>query len=92
MKYEIRKTSRFRKSLQKMLKRGKDIQKLSAVVRILAMGETPPPQYRDHALTGDLSGLRDCHVENDWVLLYKIHGNILILTLADTGTHSDLDL
>ena len=92
MKYEIRKTSRFRKSLQKMLKRGKDIQKLSAVVRILAMGETLPPQYRDHALTGDLSGLRDCHVENDWVLLYKIHENILILTLADTGTHSDLDL
>lgn len=90
MKYGIRVTSRYKKSLKKMLKRGKDIGKISSVVRMLAMGETLPPQYRDHALAGDLAGLRDCHVENDWVLLYMIQDNLLILTLADTGTHSDL--
>ena len=91
MKYGIRKTTRYRKSLKKMLKRGKDIKKISAVVRMLAMGETLPPQYRDHALSGDLEGLRDCHIENDWVLLYLFTtSGELILTLSDTGTHADL--
>lgn len=75
-----------------MLKRGKDIKKISAVVRMLANGETLPPQFRDHALSGDLIGFRDCHIENDWGLIYKIQNDILILTLADTGTHSDLGL
>lgn len=91
MKYGIRKTARYRKSLKKMLKRGKDIKKISAVVRMLAMGETLPPKYKDHALSGDLDGLRDCHIENDWVLLYfYTTAGELILTLTDTGTHSDL--
>ena len=91
MKYGIRKTARYRKSLKKMLKRGKDIKKISAVVRMLATGETLPPQYRDHALSGDLAGLRDCHIESDWVLLYFYTENgELVLTLSDTGTHSDL--
>ena len=91
MKYGIRKTSRYRKSLKKMLRRGKDIRKISAVVRMLAIGETLPPQYRDHALSGDLEGLRDCHIENDWVLFYfYTTTGELILTLSDTGTHSDL--
>ena len=75
-----------------MLKRGKDIKKISAVVRMLANGETLPPQFRDHALVGDLVGFRDCHIENDWVLIYMIQNDVLILTLADTGTHSDLGL
>ena len=91
MKYGIRKTVRYRKNLKKMLKRGKDIKKISAVVRMLAMGETLPPTYRDHALSGDLDGLRDCHSDNDWVLLYFYTSTgELILTLTDTGTHSDL--
>jgi mRNA interferase YafQ len=91
MKYAIRQTSRYKKSLKKMLKRGKDINKIAAVVRTLAMGETLPPQYKDHALSGDLEGLRDCHIENDWVLLYfYTETNELVLTLSDTGTHSDI--
>ena len=91
MKYGIRKTSRYKKSLMKMLKRGKDIKKISAVVRMLAMGVTLPPQYRDHALSGDLEGLRDCHIENDWVLLYfYTTSGELVLTLTDTGSHADL--
>ena len=91
MKYGIRKTSRYKKSLKKVLRRGKDIKKISTVVRMLAMGETLPPQYRDHPLSGDLEGLRDCHIENDWVLLYfYTTTGELVLTLTDTGTHSDL--
>ena len=92
MKYAVRITSRYKKSLKKMLKREKDIKKISAVVRMLANGETLPPQFRDHALVGDLVGFRDCHIENDWVLIYMIQNDVLILTLADTGTHSDLGL
>ena len=91
MKYAIRQTSRYKKSLKKMLKRGKDINKITAVVRTLAMEETLPPQHKDHALSGDLEGLRDCHIENDWILFYfySTDGE-LILTLTDTGSHSDL--
>ena len=92
MKYGIRKTSRYRKSLKRMLRRGKDIEKIADVVRMLANGETLPPQFKDHALTGNLAGLRDCHVENDWVLLYYVEESVLVLVLADTGTHSDLSL
>ena len=92
MKYGVRKTSRYKKSIKKMLKRGKDIKKLTNVVLKLANGEQLPPQYKDHPLSGDLAGLRDCHIENDWALLYEIKDNLLILSLADTGTHSDLGL
>ena len=92
MKYGVRKTSRYKKSLKKMLKRGKDIKKLTNVVLKLANGKQLPPQHKDHPLSGDLAGLRDCHIETDWVLLYEIKDNLLILSLADTGTHSDLGL
>ena len=90
MKYEVVKLKRFRKNLTKMLRRGKDINKLETVVSILARGEQLPAKYKDHALSGDLEGLRDCHIENDWLLLYYIEDNVLVLTLTDTGTHSDL--
>ncbi len=92
MKYGVRKTSRYKKSIKKMLKRGKDIKKLTNVVLKLANGEQLPPQHKDHPLSGSLAGLRDCHIENDWVLLYEIKDDLLILSLADTGTHSDLGL
>ena len=90
MKYEVVKLKRFRKNLKKMLRRGKDINKLETVVSILARGEQLSAKYKDHALSGDLEGLRDCHIENDWILLYYIEDNVLVLTLTDTGTHSDL--
>ena len=92
MKYSVLLTSRYKKSLKKMLRRGKDIKKIVAVVEMLAKGETLPPKYKDHALVGDLVGFRDCHIENDWVLLYQIKDDLLILTLVSTGTHSDLGL
>lgn len=91
MKYRVFKAKRFRKNLKKMLRRGKDENKLNAVVLMLAQGEVLPPQYKDHALSGVLEGLRDCHIENDWVLLYFYTANgELVLTLTDTGTHADL--
>ena len=90
MKFEVVKLRRFKKSLKKMFRRGKDINKLEAVVSMLARGESLPARYKDHALSGDLTGLRDCHIENDWILLYYIEANVLVLTLSDTGTHSDL--
>lgn len=90
MKYSIRETTAFRKGVKRMLKRGVDRAKLSKVVRLLAQGETLPPKYRDHALTGDLVGFRDCHIEPDWLLIYRIEDDVLVLTLTGTGTHADL--
>ena len=90
MKYEVIRTTRFRKELKKMIKRGADIAKLETVVNILASGEPLPPQYQDHALTGDMAGTRDCHITPDWLLIYRINGNVLTLTLTRTGTHADL--
>ena len=92
MKYAVRESSKFRKDLKRLLKRGLDRQKLLEVVRLLASGQPLPPKHKDHALTGDLAGLRDCHIQNDWVLLYKIEDLVLVLTLVRTGTHSDLGL
>ncbi len=91
MKYRVFRSKRFRKSLKKMIQRGKDINKINDVILKLANGETLAPKYKDHALSGDLEGLRDCHIENDWVLFYfYTTTGELILTLSNTGTHSDL--
>ncbi len=89
MKYGIRKQTQFKKSLKRMLRRGKDISKLTKVVLMLANGEELPARYKDHPLTGNLLGLRDCHIESDWVLLYYYERDKLILVLSDTGTHAD---
>jgi len=91
-KYSVRQTKRFKKSLMKVMKRGKNRAKLLTVVNTLACGETLPPKYKDHALIGDMLGMRDCHIENDWVLLYYYEQDVLVLTLVETGTHSDLGL
>ena len=90
MKYTVRRTKKFRKELKKMLRRGADLDKLETVVNILAAGETLPPQYHDHALTGDLEGTRDCHITPDWLLLYTIQDDVLVLVLTRTGSHGDL--
>jgi len=90
MKYAVRQTTKFRKDLKKMLKRGADRTKLSVVVKMLAQGKPLPPQCRDHALTGDMAGTRDCHITPDWLLLYRIENDVLVLTLTRTGTHADL--
>ena len=68
----------------------KNIDKIKKVIIALAGGETLEAKYRDHALTGDYSGFRECHIQPDWLLIYQINGDRLILFLARTGTHSDL--
>lgn len=90
MKYEVKPTTRFQKDLKLMQKRGYDISLLTAVIKRLANGETLPEKYRDHSLTGNYKGCRECHITPDWLLIYEVTVGELILYLTRTGTHSDL--
>jgi mRNA interferase YafQ len=83
-------SSRFKKDIKLAVKRGKDLEKLSAVVELLCEGNPLPKQYKDHPLAGDYSGFRDCHIEPDWVMIYRIENSQVQLILARTGTHADL--
>ena len=83
-------TTRFRRDLRRMRRRGKDVQKLQTIVRLLVQEQPLAPRHRDHPLVGDWLGYRDCHIEPDWLLIYKIDREKATLTLARTGTHSDL--
>jgi len=69
-------------------RRGKDLSKLRELILLLAEGQPLPPRYKDHPLSGDWKHYRDCHIESDWLLIYKIEGDDLYL--VRTGTHSDL--
>lgn len=73
-----------------MKKRGLDIRLLDNVIDMLRQGQTLDIKYRDHALTGNYEGYRECHIKSDWLLIYYIENDILTLTLSDTGSHSDL--
>ena len=90
MAYTLRTTSRFRKDYKRMQKRGLDMSLLDEVITLLASGEPLDEKYHDHALGGDYAGHRECHVAPDWLLVYYTLDDILVLTLARTGTHSDL--
>ena len=90
MKYRIRPTARFQKDLKRVLKRGYDLSLLTVILKKLADGETLPEKNRDHSLSGDYSGCRECHIAPDWLLIYEIADDELILYLTRTGTHSDL--
>jgi len=89
-KYEICAEKNYRKQYKLLDKRGYNMELLDEAVFKLANGETLPPKYRDHPLRGDWRGYRDCHIKDDWVLIYKIDKGILTLILSETGTHSDL--
>ena len=88
--YRIIPTARFRKDLKRAAKRGLLMEQMERVVDVLSAGETLAPKYRDHALTGDYIGYRECHIQPDWLLIYRVDEEILTLVLAYTGTHSDL--
>lgn len=83
-------TTQFKKDYKLALKRHMDIPLLDDIIRILSRGEPLPEKNRDHALTGDWVGHRECHILPDWLLVYRIENDVLVLTLARTGTHSDL--
>ena len=72
------------------MKRGQDIELLERVIADLAMGIPLPEKSRDHALSGNWVGHRECHVLPDWLLIYRIDGDVLVLTLSRTGSYSDL--
>jgi mRNA interferase YafQ len=78
----------FEKDIERLIKRNKDMEKLKSVVRSLVRGEKLDLIYRDHKLTGNYYECRDCHIESDWLLIYKCNEDTLFL--IRTGTHSDL--
>ena len=90
MSLQVQWTTQFKKDYKLAIKRGRNVEALDGVIRIIA-SETPLPQeYRDHALSGNFKGFRECHIEPDWLLVYAVSKNVLTLTLFRTGTHSDL--
>ena len=89
-KYTIERSTKFRRQFRQLVKRGYDENLFRNVVGILAAGNPLPPKYRDHPLHGEYKSYRECHITPDWLLVYKIEADVLILTLHRTGTHSDL--
>lgn len=87
---EVKFTGAFKKSYKLMKKRGLDIAELDAVIDQLRQGKPLAEKYRDHALTGNYVGFRECHIKPNWLLVYLIENDILTLTLVDTGSHSDI--
>ena len=83
-------TSRFKKDYKIALKRNLNIDLLDNTIRMLATGKTLPDEYNDHQLTGSLKNYRECHIQSDWLLMYRIERDILVLSLQRTGTHADL--
>lgn len=90
MTYDIVWTTQFKKDYKLAQKRHLNIKILDDVIRALSRGEMLPAKNKDHALSGDWEGYRECHILPDWLLIYRIEDNVLVLTLARNGTHSDL--
>lgn len=83
-------TTQFKKDYKLAIRRKNNIEELFTVISILQREQPLPPKYKDHQLSGNYKGYRECHVENDFLLVYKIKNNQLELELYRTGTHSDL--
>ena len=90
MKYEVKPSNQFKKDVKLAQKRGYNINLLTDVIKTLANGETLDAKYRDHQLSGNYGSFRECHIQPDWLLIYAIEDDTLILYLSRTGTHSDL--
>ena len=90
MKYKVRYSGRFKKSFKLCKRRGLNITHFETVVRLLAETGTLPSKYRPHLLTGNYAGIWECHIEPDWLLLWKQDNEELILLLLDTGSHADI--
>lgn len=89
-KYTVKPTSQFKKDYKAAIKRNLNMQELENVVTKLANGEQLEEKYQDHSLAGQWKGHRECHIAPDWLLIYYYNKDVLVLTLARTGTHSDL--
>ena len=91
-KYKVDYTTEFKKDYKKIKKQNKNIEKLKTIIEQLASGNKLEEKYKDHKLNDNkrLKDCRECHIEPDWLLVYRINNNQLILLLVETGTHSDL--
>ena len=89
-KLEIVLSSRIKKDFKLLQKRGYNFDLLDEVVEMLAHRIVLPPKYKDHLLSGDYTGFRECHIQPDWLLIYKVVENDLYLLLSRSGSHSDL--
>lgn len=89
-KYTVKFTTQFKKDYKLAMKRGMKMSLLDAVISELANGNPLPEKNSDHALTGNWVGHRECHILPDWLLIYRVDGDVLVLTISRTGTHSDL--
>lgn len=85
---KLSQTSQFKRDIQRQIKKGKDPKKISRIIAVLLKGDRLPSRYKDHPLKGRWKGRRDCHIEPDWVLIYRISSDEI--RLERTGTHSDL--
>ena len=84
----IRRDTQLKKDVNRLKNRHKDLEKLKIIIQLLVEGEKPPPATRDHRLRGTLKDCRECHIEPDWLLIYRIEGSELCL--VRTGGHADL--
>ena len=87
---KIEYSARMKHDVKLMEKRGKDLRKMTYLLTLLASGSPLPGTYRDHALSGKWKGTRECHIEPDWLLLYVLHNDVLVVTATATGSHADL--
>lgn len=87
---KIRYEGLFKKDYKRVVRRGYNIRLMENIIDLLVRGEPLPPKHKDHALTGDYRGCRECHITPDWLLVYQINDEELILIFTRTGTHSDL--
>lgn len=88
--YELKFSSSYKKDVKLCQKRKYDITLLMDVINILVSGSNLDEKYKDHSLSGDYEGFRECHIKPDWLLIYYVDLNTLRLYLVRTGTHSDL--
>ena len=88
---KIRYRKQFKKDYKRSLKQtGHTSNQISFVIQLLANEESLPDSYRDHSLTGNYTGFRECHIQPDWLLIYKVASDILTLTSTRTSSHSEL--
>lgn len=90
MKYSIEFTNQFKRNVKLAKKQNKNLDELFHVIDVLASGKTLDEKYRDHSLTGNYKDTRECHIEQDWLLIYEIRNDILVLMLYRIGSHSEL--
>lgn len=90
MKYSIQFTNQFKRDLKLAKKQNKNLDELFNVIETLANGMTLAQKYKDHELVGQFIGIRECYIETDWLLMYEIKNDILVLILYRLGTHSEL--